>query len=253
MGERRTSDGQDPVSTSTNPSRTSQGEGPYIIANGDHIVIASNGSIVSVGDNTVVKGNTGDAVASGTIAIDVDHSELASGDSTLRAAIPAALRGPGATNSPTRTVDEHGVLPRITAAAEPFSLESWQLTGGSAGAPTGRAIGIAGYENHALDIAGSDNVVTYDDSNVFLHRIGRLNGNTGDTDTSGLNVVDATGSTVRSGDSGNSDESSDPPPFNAARSGSSSASAFLARQVVARPCPWPTSTVSRLPRVRIHS
>ena len=104
MGERRASD--DPVSTSTNPSRTSQGEGPYIIANGDHIVIASDGSIVSVGDNTVVKGNTGDAVASGTIAIDVDQSELTSGDSTLRAAIPAALRGPGAwTTSATRTVD----------------------------------------------------------------------------------------------------------------------------------------------------
>ena len=40
-----------------------------------------------------------------------------------------------------------------------------------------------------------------DDSNLFFHRIGILNGNTGDTDTSGLNVVDATCLTVRSGNS----------------------------------------------------
>lgn len=71
-------------------------------------------------------------------------------------------------------------------------------------------------ENHAVDVGGDDNVVTYDDSNVVLHRRGRVNGNTGDTDTSGLNVVDDVGSTIRSGDSGNSDETPDDPPANPA-------------------------------------
>src|SRR4051812_2381077 len=39
--------------------------GVSITANGDNIVIATDGSIVSVGDNTTVTGNTGDANNSG--------------------------------------------------------------------------------------------------------------------------------------------------------------------------------------------
>jgi hypothetical protein len=94
-------------------------------------------------------------------------------------------------------------------------------------APASRSVGIAGWENHAIDVGGDDNLVTYDDSNLFMQRIGTLNGNTGDTDTSGLNVVDAQRSVVRSGASGNSDESPDPPPFAVARPGAPSASAVL--------------------------
>ena len=55
--------------------------GMSIIANGDRIVIASNGSIVAAGDNPVVRGNTGDAAASGTIAVDPVDSEVTSGSS----------------------------------------------------------------------------------------------------------------------------------------------------------------------------
>jgi hypothetical protein len=84
-------------------------------------------------------------------------------------------------------------------------------------------VGIAGYELHSIDINGSDNLATYDDSNLFMHRVGLLNGNTGDTDTSGLNVVDAARSVVRSGASGNSDETPDPPPYNYAKYGSPAA------------------------------
>jgi hypothetical protein len=101
------------------------------------------------------------------------------------------------------------------------------LSGGSAAGANSRAIGIAGYEDHSVDITGSDNLATYDDSNLFFNRYGALNGNTGDTDTSGLNVVDSVGSRVRSGDSGNSDETPDPPPFDPASLGSPSLSGVL--------------------------
>jgi hypothetical protein len=93
--------------------------------------------------------------------------------------------------------------------------------------PASRSIGIAGWEDHSIEVGGDDNLVTYDDSNLFMHRIGTLNGNTGDTDTSGLNVVDAQRSVARSGPSGNSDESPDPPPLAVARPGAPSASDVL--------------------------
>ncbi len=70
------------------------------------------------------------------------------------------------------------------------------------GAPGTRAVAIAGYQDRTLEVVGNGNLLTRDDSNIFYHRIGHLNGNTGDTDTSGLNVVDATGSLIRSGNSG---------------------------------------------------
>ena len=58
-----------------------QVDGLSVIANGNDIVIATDGAIISVGDNTVVHGNTGDATASGTIGIDVTDSDVASGNS----------------------------------------------------------------------------------------------------------------------------------------------------------------------------
>jgi hypothetical protein len=62
--------------------------------------------------------------------------------------------------------------------------------------------------------------LTNNDSNLFFHRAGLLNGNTGDTHTSGLNVVDATGSLVRSGSSG---APPDPAPLDQTSVGSSPA------------------------------
>jgi hypothetical protein len=52
------------------------------------------------------------------------------------------------------------------------------------------------WESYRLDVAGENIMVTADDSNVFRDRDGKLNGNTGDTDASGLNVVDATDSVI---------------------------------------------------------
>ncbi|MCU1426724.1 MAG: hypothetical protein JWL83_724 [Actinomycetia bacterium] len=213
------------TSTSTDIHAPAQMQGLSVVANGDHIVIANNGAIVSVGDNTVVRGNTGDATSSGTIAMDVSHSALRSGNSEQSGLISQPVGPPGSwapyrasggnpygvSGQPVANLSQSGGIPL------PGSL----LDGSSPGS-TGRAVGLAGYEIHSIDVVGNDNLATYDDSNLFMHRTGTLNGNTGDTDTSGLNVVDAARSFVGSGASGNADEPKDPPPFNAAGSGSPS-------------------------------
>jgi hypothetical protein len=59
-----------------------------------------------------------------------------------------------------------------------------------------RGVGISEWESYRTDVAGKDILVTTDDSNFYKDRNGKLNGNTGDTDASGLNVTDATDSTI---------------------------------------------------------
>ena len=76
-------------------------------------------------------------------------------------------------------------------------------------APGTRSVAISGFEDHSVSVAGNDQIVTYDDSNVFINRDGLINANTGDTDSSGLNVVDAIYSTVRSGNSGDAEGGGD--------------------------------------------
>ena len=157
-----------------------------IIANGTHIVIANNGSIVSVGDNTIVTANTGDAGASGVIALDVNDSAVTSGTSDVSGGIAGASQPPPGSSSGTEG-----------SASSPST--STAVAGGTPGT---RAVAIAGYQDRTLEVVGNGNLLTRDDSNIFYLRTGHLNGNTGDTDTSGLNVVDATGSLIRSGNSG---------------------------------------------------
>ena len=43
---------------------------------------------------------------------------------------------------------------------------------------SGRPVAIAGYEDHSVAVFGNDQVVTYDDSNVFIDRDGAINANT---------------------------------------------------------------------------
>ena len=78
--------------------------------------------------------------------------------------------------------------------------------GSGPGSGAGRSMAISGFEDHSVSVVGDDQVVTYDDSNVFLGRDGQINANTGDTDSSGLNAVDVTGSVVRSGNSGDAED-----------------------------------------------
>jgi hypothetical protein len=151
-----------------------------VSAIGDHIVIAYDDSIVYIGDDGRLTANTGDASSSGTVALDVAGSSLTSGTS--------ASGAPATSTRSTTIVNEDGTLRTSNGG-----LDLGQGTGG-------RAVSIAGFEDHSLDVAGRDNIVTYDDSNVFIARNGQINANTGDTDSSGLNVVDATRSVVRSGD-----------------------------------------------------
>ena len=80
-----------------------QVDGLSVIANGNDIVIATDGAIISVGDNTVVHGNTGDATASGTIGIDVIGSDLASGNSGMPVPTPTTTSSPrGSDDCPDR-------------------------------------------------------------------------------------------------------------------------------------------------------
>src|SRR6185437_9397652 len=58
-------------------------------------------------------------------------------------------------------------------------------------------VAFSEWESYRTDVAGRNIIVTTDDSNVFKDRNGKLNGNTGDTDASGLNVTDATDSVIR--------------------------------------------------------
>lgn len=71
-----------------------------------------------------------------------------------------------------------------------------------AGSGTARTVALSGLEDHSVSVIGTDQIVTYDDSNVFIDRDGLINANTGDTDSSGLNAVDVVNSRVRSGNSG---------------------------------------------------
>jgi hypothetical protein len=139
------------------------------------VVVAYDGSIVFVGDDGVLTANTGAVSSSGTLAIDSQGSTLSSGNS----AAPVLSLGGSATQGPL------------------------------AGNLGGRPVSIAGFEDHSINVLGNDQIVTYDDSNVFLDRTGQINANTGDTDSSGLNAVDVTGSSVRSGDSGDDEDDSE--------------------------------------------
>jgi hypothetical protein len=94
--------------------------------------------------------------------------------------------------------------PEASDDAPPSSAaSSAQLlaTHASSTAAATRATALDGLHLRSIEVDGNENLLTYDSSNLFFHRIGNLNGNTGHTDPSGLNVVAATRSTVRSGNS----------------------------------------------------
>ncbi|MFI6424731.1 hypothetical protein [Promicromonospora sp. NPDC050880] len=136
-------------------------------------VLAADGSIVYIGEDGELVANTGAVTSSGVLSLGSDGSSLRSGQSTTGSHQNDTFGG---------------------------------LLLGSAG---DRPIAISGFEDHSVSVVGDDQVVTYDDSNVFLGRDGRINANTGDTDSSGLNAVDVTGSVVRSGNSGDAEDTED--------------------------------------------
>ncbi|MFI2486134.1 hypothetical protein ACH47X_04460 [Promicromonospora kroppenstedtii] len=183
--------GSAPALTAGTPSSTSQVTGPGtaavpVIVQGRRVsyqVLAADGSIVYVGADGQLVANTGAVSSSGVLALGSTGSDLRSGRSVSGPAPATPLSASG-----THRNDTFGGM----------------FLGSGPG--SGRSMAISGFEDHSVSVVGDDQVVTYDDSNVFLGRDGQINANTGDTDSSGLNAVDVTGSVVRSGNSGDAED-----------------------------------------------
>ena len=175
----------------TTGSRGNTAQDFSITAIGNNIVIAYGNSVAYAGDHGALTANTGNVASSGAIALDVADSSVATGTSV----------------SPQTPMGDLGLQSPLQAGS------SFDAGLNPARSVAGRGVAISGYEDHSLDVSGLGHVVTYDDSNVFIARNGQINANTGDTDSAGLNVIDATGSVVRSGnqneDAGEDDEDSD--------------------------------------------
>jgi len=122
------------------------------------------------------------------------------------APVPAAA-SPEAAIAVPRTV---GGQPTPAAAELPLDVPWYHLINPLALIALDRTVDIAGFEDHSINLSGRRQFVVYDDSNLFVNRDGKINSNTGDTDSAGLNAVDTLRSTVSSGphcDDGCDDES----------------------------------------------
>lgn len=142
-------------------------------------IVASDGAVVMVGPNGRLVANTGSAAAGGVIAIDSATSTI----STAGGTVPGT--GAATVTAGTATATGSSLTAGIPAVIGGF-----------------RDVDLAGYEDHSLHVDGNQNLVAYDDANLFVDHIGRVNANTGDTDSSAINAVDVTGSVIRTGDSG---------------------------------------------------
>jgi hypothetical protein len=178
--------GAEPPAATVHVERSSTGPGtvPAPVTR-QLTVLAHDGAIVKIGPGALTA-NTGDTASSGVVAIDPVDSTLTTGQSTY--ADGGARTTAGVVRSQPPLVSNE-VAPHLGD----------------------RAVAIAGYENHSVNVAGNDQIVTYDDSNVFIDRSGVIEANSGDTDSSGLNAMDVVRSFVRSGDSGDDEDDSEEP------------------------------------------
>jgi hypothetical protein len=195
---------------------------------GDYVVVAYDDSIVLVGDNGRLTGNTGDAGEGGVVALDAQGSAFKTsvesargGDLPQGSAATLATGGPGSSQpagavmvagNGTMTAERPGGMDGGTGTyvpnAPPGAVSP--LISTLVSATYGRQVDIAGFEDHSLSVRGQGQIVTYDDSNVFINRNGKINANTGDLDSAGLNAVDTLRSFVSAGphcDDGCDDES----------------------------------------------
>lgn len=201
---------------------------------GSDNTVAMDESVLAAGDDSRLNANTGDVSSSGTLGIDTDRSSLESGTTTS-----AAGQSPDSAQ-PARKPWQHGTAPALravekvnrteqerpvdTAPRQPSRMASYPAQGPEAEAPApdrfpypipvsgqdqGQGTAISGYEDHSVRVAGEDHMAVYDDSNLFVNRNGQLNANTGDTDSTGLNAVDVSGSSVGSGNHTEGDELED--------------------------------------------
>jgi hypothetical protein len=223
-----------PVGPAVAPGTAAAPAPPRVSINGNHIVIASDGSVVFVGDDGKLNANTGPTSASGTVAIDTAGSQVQSGSSggtasgSYGGASGGTASGASGASGATAGVASGGTTAALSGSSDVTGEGGAKVTlittsGGTAATHSngsldsvlsgtgsdGRSVAIAGFEDHSVSVIGDDHLITYDDSNVFIDRDGQVNANTGDTDSSGLNVVDAVGSVVRSGNSGDGEGNDD--------------------------------------------
>ena len=144
-------------------------------------VTATDGSIVLVGPGGHLVANTGDAQDGAVVALQTDELTVAG--------TPTPVRGPAGASTATTDVADP------IAAVQTGQVQQSTLTAARRWAN----VSIDGLEDRSLHVVGHDQVITRDDSNVFINRSGPINANTGDTDSSGVIAVDVTDSTIRSG------------------------------------------------------
>ena len=191
---------------------------------GTEILVASDGAIVFIGDGGSLNANTGDPAAGGAAVVASTGSAVTAGfdageaSGAVAAATPAAEAAslmPASSTAEGSSLVPVNAVPAASTPAPVMAETGLQHASGSlfgvipTAVPGTRSVAISGFEDHSVSVAGNDQIVTYDDSNVFINRDGLINANTGDTDSSGLNVVDATYSTVRSGNSGDAEGGGD--------------------------------------------
>ncbi len=150
-----------------------------------NVVVASDGSVVLMGAHGRLLANTGDSSGGASVALDADASLIQTGASDRSAAPAAAVAG----SAQVPPVVRSGAA--VDAVALPVST----------GSETGVIPGAGDGEDHSVHVTGHGQVVTTDDSNTFLYRDGQINSNTGDTDSSAVNVLDVTRSTIHTGSS----------------------------------------------------
>ena len=185
-------------------------------------MIANDGSIVYVGDNGYLNGNTGDAAQGGTVALDTQGSTFSTSSTTRSQTVAGSTTASPYTSAPSAqgTSQAYGPVmapaggtgPGVISGGNPSDIptDASPLVSAFISYTGNRTADVAGFEDHSVLTRGMGNVVTYDDSNVFVNRDGKINANTGDTDSAGLNAVAIRNSTVRAGphcDDGCDDES----------------------------------------------
>ncbi|UFS57832.1 hypothetical protein [Subtercola endophyticus] len=183
-------------------------------------VYATDGSIVSIGQNGSLVANTGSATGGGIVALSSSGSSIRSGSTTAPGS--SAVSGASAVSGSSAVSGASTQQPVVAGGDASLQSGASSVGSGLSGVPGGSSIN--GYEDHSLHVVGDNQLVTYDDSNVFIDHNGPVNANTGDTDTSGLNAVDVTDSVITSGDSGDSVDSGDPGDSGDASSAETSAS-----------------------------
>lgn len=161
-------------------------------------VVASDGAVVLVGPDGQLVANTGDASTGGAVVLESQGSVVAT--------TPDGSSGtPGSSTpvQPGRTSVRTTTGPTTATTTGAASVDQGTMTDPRAAAQGAfDHVAFSGYEDHSLRVGGNRNLIAYDDANLFVDHVGRVDANTGDTDSSGINAIDVTGSVIRSGASG---------------------------------------------------